>query len=137
MADKCTDVKIIEELSIFYRWVEDRVPVEYFLETAPLKSADAKTMFSTLVEFLKEKNVQISKLVGMGFDRTATFSGKHKGVQSFLKRNSLYAVFVHCHCHLLQLACVQVANNINGIKHVYITLTSLWKFSHYSPKRAE
>ena len=38
---------------------------------------------------------------------------------------------------LLQLAFVQAANSTNGIKHVYVTLTVLWKFFHYSPKRAE
>ena len=61
----------------------------------------------------------------------------NKGVQSLLKKNSPHAVFVHCHCYLLQLACVQATNNINAIKHVYVTLTSLWNFFHYSPKRAE
>ena len=137
MADECTDVTTVEELSIFCRWVEDAVPVEHFLEILPLKSADAKTIYSTLVEFLKEKNIRISKLVGMGFDGAATFSVKREGVQCLLKKNSPHAVLVHCHCHLLQLACVQAANNINGIKHVYVTLTSLSKFFHYSPKRAE
>ena len=39
-----------------------------------LKSADAKTIYSTLVEILKEKNIQISKFLGMGFDGAATFS---------------------------------------------------------------
>ena len=76
-----------------------------------------------LVEFLKEKNIQISKLLGMGFDGAATFSVKHRGVESFLKKYSPHAVFVHCHYHLHQLACVKAANNINGIKHVYIRNT--------------
>ena len=93
MADECTDVTTVEELSIFCHWVEGGIPVEHFLEIVPLKSADAKTIYSTLVEFLKEKNIQISKLVGMGFDGAATFSGKHKGVQSLLKKNSPHAVF--------------------------------------------
>ena len=57
--------------------------------------------------------------------------------QSLLKKNLPHAVFVHCHCHLLQLVCVNEANNINGIKLVYITLPSLWKFFPYSPKGAE
>ena len=35
---------------------------------------------------------------------------------------------------MLQLACVQAANHAPGIEHVYMTL---WKFFHYSPKRAE
>ena len=49
----------------------------------------------------------------------------------------LHAVFVHCHCYLLQLACVQAANSTTGIKHVSTTLTTLWKYFHYSPKRPE
>ena len=34
------------------------------------------------------------------------------------------------HCHLL-------ANHTEGIKHVYITLITLWMFFDYSPKRSE
>ena len=30
-------------------------------------------------------------------------------------------MFVQCHCHLLQLACVEAANATGGIKQVYIT----------------
>ena len=41
-----------------------------------------------------------------------------------------------CKCRL-QLACVQAANHTPGIEHVYKTLMTLWKFFHYSPKRAE
>ena len=32
---------------------------------------------------------------------------------------------------------MQAANSTTGIKHVYTTLTALWKYFHYSPKRAE
>ena len=54
-----------------------------------------------------------------------------------MKSNSQHAIFVHCYCHLLQLACVQAVNHTEGIKHIYITLIILWKFFHYSPKRSE
>ena len=89
MADKCTDVTTIEELSIFFRWVEDGVPVEHFLEIIPLKATDARTIYSALVEFMKDKNIQISKLVGMGFDGL----WEHNDVQSLLKQNSPHAMF--------------------------------------------
>ena len=56
-------------------------------------------------------------------------------VQARLKEHAPHAVLVHC--HLLQLACVQAANNMNIIKHVYTVLTTLWKFFQYSPKRAK
>ena len=106
-----------------------------FFEILPLKKADAQSIYSSLINWLKLRNIQISKLVGMGFDGVATFSGKKRGVRARMKKNSPHAIFVHC--HLLQLACVQAANHTEGIKHVYITLITLWKFFHCSPKRSE
>ena len=32
---------------------------------------------------------------------------------------------------------MQTANRTAGIEHVYVTLTTLWKFFYYSPKRAQ
>jgi len=82
----------------------------------------------------ERKTLLISNIVGMGFDGGSTFYGKKTGVQARLKKHSQHTLFVHCHCHMLQMACVQAANNIPGIKHVYNTLTTLWKYFHYSPK---
>ena len=56
----------------------------------------------------------------------ATFSGDKTGVQRRLKDLSSHALFVHCHCHIFQLASVQAANATPGIKHVYTTLMTLW-----------
>ena len=89
------------------------------------------------MECLKEKQLEVSRIIGMDFDGASTFSGKKTGVQTRIKKIKPHALFVRCHCYLLQLACVQAANSTNGIKHVYVTLTALWKFLHYSPKRAE
>lgn len=137
LADECTDISTIEELSVVIRWVEDGLPVEHFIELVPLKKADANAIYENLIDCLKKKGLMVSNIIGMGFDGAATFSGKHNGVQALLNRNSPHSIFVHCHCHLLQLACVQAANSTQGIKHVYTTLTTLWKYFHYSPKRAE
>lgn len=73
MADECTDVSTIEEMSVFCRWEEGGIPVECFLEILPLNKTDAKTIYCSLVDCLKEKNFQISRIVGMGFDGAATF----------------------------------------------------------------
>ena len=59
MVDGCTDVTTVEKLSIFCYLVEDGVPVEHFLEIVHLKSAAAKTIYSTLVQFLNGKNIRI------------------------------------------------------------------------------
>ena len=133
MADECTDIANVEELSVFCRWEEGGVPVECFLEIIPLKKADAETIYSTLIKCLK-KNLQVGRIVGLGFDGAATFSRQRTGVQARIKKHTPHALFVHCHCHLLQLACVQSAKKLT---HIYRTLTTLWKHIHNSCKRAE
>ena len=113
------------------------VPEEHFIEILTLKKANAESIYSALVQYCRENNIQLGRLIGMGFDGAATFSGDKTGVQRRLKELSPPALFVHCHCHVLQLASVQAANATPGIKHVYIILMMLWKFFHYSPKHAE
>ena len=107
----------IEELSTFYRWTEDGIPVEHFIEIVPVKRAGAESIHFALVECLMEKSMPLNKLIGMGFDGATT------GVQTRLRKQSPHAIFVHCYCHHLQLACVQAANATTGIKHVYVTLS--------------
>ena len=124
-----------EEMSIFCRWVENGLPVEDFIDIVALKSTDAGTIYVALVECLKQKGHYIS--FNGWHDGAASFSGKHTGVQARLKQHAPYAVYVHCHSHHLQLACIQAANATKGIDHVYTTLTSLWKCFHNSPKCAQ
>ena len=73
MADECTSVSTVKELSVFCRWEEDGVPVECFLEIVPLKKADAETIYSILIECLKRKNLQVGRIVRLEFDGAATF----------------------------------------------------------------
>ena len=117
MADECTGVTTIEELTICCRWVESGVPEENFIEILPLKKANAESIYSALVEYCREKNIQLGRLIGMGFDGAATFSGDKTGVQRRLKELSPHALFVHC-----RWASVQAANATSGIKHVSTTL---------------
>ena len=130
-------VTTIVELTISCGWVESDVPEERFIEILLMKKAYAVSINSALVEYCKEKNIQLGRLIGMGFDGAATFSGDKTGVQRRLKELSSHALFVHCRCHVLQLASVQAANATPGIKYVYTTLMTLWKFFHCSTQCAE
>ena len=40
MADECTDISTVEELSFFCLWEEGGVTIETFLKIVPLKKAD-------------------------------------------------------------------------------------------------
>ena len=98
MDDECTDVTTIEELTICCHWVESGVPEEQFIEILPLKKAN-ESIYSAIVKYCRQKNIQLGRLIGMGFDGVDTFSGDKIGVQRRLKELSPYALFVHCHCY--------------------------------------
>ena len=117
--------------------MESGVPEEHFIKILSLKKANAESIYSALVEYCREKNIQLGRLIGMGFDEAAIFSGDKTGVQRRLKELSPHALFVHCRCHVLLLASVQTPNAKPGIKYVSTTLMTLWKFFHYSRKCAE
>ena len=59
--------------------------MEHFLEIVYLQQAEAESIYSALIECLKKKSLQVVKIVGMGFDGTATFLGKKSGVQASMK----------------------------------------------------
>ena len=45
IADECTDITAVEELSVFCRWEEDGIPIECFLDIVPLKKADTGSIY--------------------------------------------------------------------------------------------
>ena len=55
--------------------------------------------YFALVECLKEKQLEVIRIIGMGFDGASRFSGKKTGVQTRIKEIAQHALFVHCHCH--------------------------------------
>ena len=57
MAEECTDVATIEELSILCHWVENVSLVEHFMEILCLQKADAESIYSVLIDWFKMKNV--------------------------------------------------------------------------------
>ena len=54
MADECTDVTTIEELTICCHWVGSGVPEEHCIEILPLKKVNAESIYSALVEYCRE-----------------------------------------------------------------------------------
>ena len=80
MADECTDVTTIEDLTICCRWVESGVPKQHFIQILPLKKANAESNYSALVEYCREKEHSVGKAY--------TFSGDKTGVQRWLKELS-------------------------------------------------
>ena len=102
----------------------------------PAKATTSEAIASYLCTFLEAKNIDIVKMRGVGFDSTNTISGQRSGGQLRLQLHSPSAIYVHCPCHLLQLAAVNAADMHTEVKQVLGTLLTIWKAFHYSPKKS-
>ena len=72
MVDKSTDITTLEEMSICFRWLDyDGVPVEHFLGLVQLNVCDAAAIFGKLKSFLQEKNIDVTRMRGQGYDGAA------------------------------------------------------------------
>lgn len=104
---------------------------EHFLTILHIKATDSATITDNL-SFVNQKNLDITKLVGQGYDRAAVFSGHVNGVAKRMRVHSAHAVYIHCTCQ----ASVGFSPG-SRFQKLFGTMTNLWKLFHYSPKKAE
>ena len=137
LADKCQDISTQEELSICGRWLVHGRPEEHFLTVLHVRSTDAATITEALQSFISQNQIDVNRMIGQGYDGAATFAGKVSGVYKRMQTLAAHAIYIHCSCHRLQLASIQAAESVIAIKKMFGTMTTLWKFFYYSPKKAE
>ena len=137
LADDSTDIASKEELSICGRWLDKGKPVEHFLGMVHVQHVGAENITESIIQFLQTRGIDLKKLRGLGFDGASTMSGCRSGVQLRMRCLAPSSLYVHCHCHRLQLAAVNAASDHREVSRVLGTLLTLWKAFHYSPKKAE
>ena len=141
MADKTSDVSTTEQLSICVRYVRETNTegieiCEEFVGFCSLPATGAKDITAAIVQFSNVHQLNMSKLVGKGFDGASTMSGHVSGVSTRLKElypNARY--LTHCRNHALNLVVVASCNNVPDIRSFMDTFKSLTLFFKYSPKR--
>ena len=140
MVDETTDISTTEQASICVHYVNitgDELDIcEDFLGFCALASTDAGSITSAIVEFSKSCGLDMSKLVGKGFDGAANMSGHVSGVSVRLEQ--LYPkakYFTHCRNHALNLAIVASCNQVPDIRNFMDTFKEITLFFSYSAKR--
>ena len=98
-------------------------------------SADAGTIGEALQALLQQKQLDLRKLIGQGYDDAATFARKISGVHKRIQTSSAHAIYIHCSCHRLELA--RAAASVMEIWMFFGTMTSVWKLFYYSLQKAE
>lgn len=82
MIDETTDVAVLNEMVTWQGYIENG---EGFLEICELFSGAADKFETTVVSYMEDKTLLISKMVGLGTDRASVMTGVHNGVGARLK----------------------------------------------------
>ena len=74
ITDECTDVR--GDVGVLVLSMGGRCGTRgAFFGNSPSKKPDTESIYFALVKYLKEKQLEVSRIIGMGFDGASTFSG--------------------------------------------------------------
>ena len=131
LADETADISGKEQLSLAVRYMETNSATprihEEFLGYAHLHQVTAEAIACAILDSCLEIGLDMSKLVGQGYDGCSAMAGIQGGVQAIIKQKFPKAFFVHCSSHRLNLV-VNDLNSLSVVRNSVGTIKSVIKF---------
>lgn len=136
LADETTDNSHAEQLSLSIRYVKDNLVTEQFLKFVHVTDLTGVGLATTILEELRELQVNLNYMVGQGYDGAAAMSGQFKGVQAEIGRLYPAAIYVHCAAHTLNLVITR-SSTVQAIRNAFGIIGKVCVFINSSAKRVE
>ena len=136
ICDETSDISRHEQVSLVLSYIDESGQKrESFLKFIKTEKTDGETLFQLISDAIKDLGLDLSKIVGLGFDGAANMSGPNRGVATRFKDVSPLAVYIHCYGHLLNLAVKDCLSSLPLLRNTLGTIQSLYDFLEASPKR--
>ncbi|XP_050379601.1 uncharacterized protein LOC126796928 [Argentina anserina] len=136
LVDEAVDVSGKEQISIVLRFV-DRCGLirERFFKIVSEPETTSLTLKLAIVKFLGMFNLQVENIRGQGYDGANNMSGIWNGLQALFLEDCLYAYYIHCFAHSLQLALNGASKGVLNTYRFFSTLVMIVNFIDASAKR--
>jgi hypothetical protein len=136
MADETTDAYTTEQMSICIRFVNNELEVcEEFLGFVKLTKMDAQSVYGVLIPTLEGWGLDLTTLVGQGYDGAAVMSGSNNGVHKKVSDSYPNAIYVHCHSHVLNLALAGACTGVDSVQDLFDNVAKITSFLGDGVKR--
>ncbi|KAJ8367403.1 hypothetical protein AAFF_G00318060 [Aldrovandia affinis] len=133
--DETVNITVDKKLIIYVK-LEIKGRVEMcFLGNYDVHSGTARCIFDKVVEVLRERNVELSRVIGLGSDGASVMMGKRAGVGALLKKESAFSIQVHCGAHRAALAALDAAKAVDQVGAYKRTIASVYSFYKHSASR--
>lgn len=137
MADETQDESTTVQLSICIRYVNSACEVcEEFIGFITVQKTDAQTISDALLSVLLLWGLDMSCLVGQGYDGASVMSAGN-GVQGKVRAQYPKAIYIHCRAHVLNLAISSGCTSVPSIRDLFDDVGKLTWFMFGSAKRKE
>ena len=98
---------------------------------------DAQTIADALLSTLQKWGLNLSFLVGQGYDGAPVMSASRNGVQAKIAEKHPHATYIHCRSHVLNLAISSSCTSVPSIRNIFDHVHKLTWFLSGSAKRKE
>ncbi|XP_061573635.1 zinc finger protein 862-like isoform X1 [Cololabis saira] len=133
--DETVNITVNKKLIIYVKMeVQGRAETR-LLGNYDVQSGTAQCIFNKLVEVLRERDVELSRVIALGSDGASVMMGKRNGVGALLKRESACSIQVHCIAHRVALAAQDAAKSVDQIGAYKRTVASVYSFYKHSASR--
>lgn len=135
LADETTDASRSEIMSLCVRYVTDTCVIrEDFMDFVEVMDVTGAGLAKTIIDYLRQNNVNADYLVGQGYDGASAMSGRYRGVQACIQRQYNTAVYVHCASHCLNLTLSRSCE-LKAIRNAEGVMQQTANFINASAKR--
>ena len=134
MIDESTDLSVRKNLVVYVNILNSDGDVgSYFAHIAEMKQCDATALTEAIIQYLEGKQIDVSKVAGLGSDGASVMVGRHNGVGAMLKKLNPFMLSMHCVAHKLALASASAASSVPYCSKHNSTLRGLYNYFHTSP----
>ena len=107
IADETTD----KSIKSFLRYLKGDNLTERCIGMINQSNLKGNALADTILSHLKSLNLPLEKMIGQGYDRASSMSGKEKGVQAIVKESCPLAVYVHCSAKCIEFSFGKILCN--------------------------
>ncbi|CAK6981758.1 zinc finger protein 862-like [Scomber scombrus] len=125
--DETVNITVDKKLIIYVKMeVKRRVEI-HLLGNYDVHSGTAQCIFNKLVEVLRDRDLELSRVISLGSEGCSVMMGKRAGVGALLRRESAFSIQVHCVAHRVALA-QDAAKSVDQVGAYKRTVTSVYSF---------
>ena len=107
--------------------------VSHFAHIAEIKHCDTAALTDAIIKYLEEKQIDVSKVAGLGRDGAIVMVGRHNAVGAMLKRSNPFKL--HYVVHKRALVSVSAISSVPYCNQHHSILQGLYNYFHISPSK--